>query len=64
MQAFKLYLAGGIILDIMLPQEAQVTAEDFRKYLIEKRTQDGITEVNEGLTIVTKALLAVEKVQV
>lgn len=63
MQYFKIYLAGGDNTPITLPQEEPITAYDFYQYLMRERTgADGITVVDDGLCIHSKAIIAVEKV--
>lgn len=62
-QWFKLYLAGGLTIDVALPQEELVSADDFFRYLKSERTTDGHIVVDDSVSLDARALIGVEKVQ-
>ena len=64
MQHFKIYLAGGDNVPVTLPQEEPIAAYDFYQYLVRERTgADGITVIDAGLCVHSKAIIGVEKVE-
>lgn len=63
-QSFKLVMAGGQHAVVTLAQGAPITARQYWDYLKESRTKDNIIDIDEGLSVDVRVLIAVEKVKV